>query len=238
MEYNVYVFPVTDRTSALAAIDLILRQGEGLQGQWTYESHFRHFWDMRQELVALQTANPYFDPSYELLQNPRRSDITDTFTAEVFDVANQAYVTLLYMLTGLYGRFVPSDRYPHLSTALAQMTFAPAMTMSVRSLAEVLVQLPVDAGGGPARTGPSFDIDRDDRTKLLDAASDSFGDIGLYLGQWSDLTDAVDRIRTKAAAADSPVTGELTFVYQNVHRITANLKRIYQAGYYSKFVSI
>ncbi len=238
VEYNVFVFPVTDRSSALAAIDLIMRQGEGLQGQWTYESHFRHFWDMRQELLVLQTADPDFDPAFDLLENPQRAEIADELTAEVFDVANEAYVTLLYMLTGLYARFVATDRYPHLSTALAQMTFAPAMTMVVRSLAEILVRLPTEAGGGRSRTGPSFDIPDDDRTALLDPGSDAFGDIGLYLGRWSDLTAAIDRARARAAGAGSPVADDLAYVHQSSHRITANLRRIYQAGYYSKFVSI
>ncbi len=238
VEYNIFVFPVTDRTSALSAVDLILRQGEGLQGTWTYESHFRHFFLMRQELLALQVADPGFDPSFELLENPQRDQVTDELTGEVFDVANQAYVTLLYMLSGLYARFVPTDTYPHLSTALAQMTFAPAMTMIVRSLAEVLVRLPATAGGGPTRTGPDFFLPDVDRAVLSDPGPDVLGDIGLYLGKWSDLTTAVERVHAHAVATESPVAEDLRFIYQNSHRITANLRHIYQSGYYSKFVNI
>jgi hypothetical protein len=147
VEYDVFVFPVTDRDSAVRAIDLILRQGEGLQSQWTYESHFRRFSLIRRDLVALRAADDAFDPAYNLMTNPTSGAIGDGFAGDFFDLFNHAYETLLLMLAGLYQRFVPTagveDRYPHLSTSLPQNAFAPAMTMIVRSMSEILVRLPV-----------------------------------------------------------------------------------------------
>lgn len=237
VEYNVFVFAVNDRASAKAAIDLILRQGEGLQGPWTYESHFRAFFEMRRELLTVRAADPGFEPALDLVDNPLASDITNEFTVEVFAAADFGYVTLLYMLSGLYSRFVPSDKYPHLSTALAQMSFAPTMTMLIRSLAEILVRLPI-GDGRDAGTGPGFHISDLDRAILLDPSSDVLGDIELYLRRWDELTADLGRLSERAGQVAPAVAQELTFVYQSSFRITANLRRIYQLGYYSKFVSI
>ena len=241
VEYNVFVFPVTDRTSALAAADLILRQGEGLQGQWTYESHFRHFFEMRSELVAVQTADPGFHPALGLVDNPQPSQVTEALAAGVFAACDHAYVTLLFMLSGLYARSRTDEKYPYLSTALAQMSFAPTMTMLIRSLAEILVRLPTGAAPG-TRTGPGFHIPEDDRRMLENPDAAAFGDIQRYLDRWNDLTRELDQLRRyaglEAGGAPPGTQGDLDFVYQSAFRITSNLRRIYQAGYYSKFVSI
>jgi hypothetical protein len=241
VEYNVLVFPVTDRQSALAAVDLIVRQGEGLQGPWTYESHFRRFYEMRQEFLALKAPDPRFDAALPLLRNPAREDVRDEFTGRVFGLVNYAYVTVLLMLTGLYARWAPEDRYPFLSTALAQMTFAPTMTTIVRSIAEVLVRLPI--GSGAERTGPSFFIEDDDRELLADPRSGCFADIGFFLHRWDAMTRQLEELHG-ARPSDPPdplapgITDDLRYLHQNAHRVTANLRRIYQAGYYSKFISI
>lgn len=83
------------------------------------------FFDMRQELVAAQVADPLFEPALPLVDNPEAQAITNEFTADVFAAADEAYVTLLYMMTGLYARFVPTGNYSHLSTALARWPSPP-----------------------------------------------------------------------------------------------------------------
>jgi hypothetical protein len=244
VEYNVFVFPVTDTQSALAAVNLIVRQGEGLQGPWTYESHFRRFFEMREELVSLQASDPQFDPGLPLLDNPVLDDIEEPFTRRVFEVVNHSYVTLLLMLTSLYGRAQPEDNYPYLSTALAQMTFAPTMTTIVRAMAEVLVRLPI--GSGTDRTGPNFFIGRSDRALLADPQAECFGEIEFFLDRWEHLTAELDDLAGAWVAptiapgdgAEARVGEDLRYLHQNAFRVTANLRRIYQAGYYSKFVSI
>ena len=42
-QYDIFVFPVTDHASAQQAIDLISKQGEGINASPTYQSHFRRF---------------------------------------------------------------------------------------------------------------------------------------------------------------------------------------------------
>lgn len=247
VEYDVFVFPVTDRASALAAVDLVLRQGEGLQGPWTYESHFRRFYDIRQELVSLQAVDPSFEPAHPLLENPEPSDIHDDFTLDVFELFNHAYATLCLMLASLYARFVAQgsdqDRYPHLSTALAEMAFAPTMTMVVRSLSEVLSHLDVGAGAGQVRTGPNYHLGPEARALLQNPAAAPLGDIGFFLGRWDHLATALESLAERApgsavAGAEQSVKGALGYIHQSAHRIAVNLRTLYQAGQYQKYVSI
>ncbi|MDQ4124555.1 MAG: hypothetical protein M3134_03000 [Actinomycetota bacterium] len=235
VEYNVFVFPVVDRASAVGAVDLILRQGEGLGDPWNLDSHFRRFMEIRDELVELQERRSDFDPAYPLLTNPERDDIDDDFARAVFDVANDAYVVLLLMLASLYDRAVPAsqDRYPHLATALSQMAFAPAMTMIVRALNEVLVQLPINDRGDAVAS--NYFIGDDDQALLKDPGNAQLGDISFLLDRWQKLTAS---IRDVARRAPDPVTGgSLEYVYQSSYRIESNLRHIYQAGAYPKFVS-
>ncbi|HYO61333.1 MAG TPA: ferritin-like domain-containing protein [Actinomycetota bacterium] len=240
VEYNVFVFPVTDRASAVAAVDLILKQGEGLGDPWNLDSHFRRFMEIHAELVELEEraekAGRTFDPAYPVISNPDRDDIANDFTRAVFDVANESYVVLLLMLASLYDRAVPASRdvYPHLATALSQMSFAPAMTMVVRALNEVLVRLPIDDAG--RATGSNYHIGRDDRELLKNPRNEKLGNITFLLRRWQKLTEGIHDLAEKAPAEPAWIRGSLEYAYQSSYRIEANLRHIYQAGAYPKFV--
>lgn len=238
VEYNVFVFPVVDRASAVAAVDLILAQGEGLSDPWNLDAHFRRFMEIHRDLVDLEeraaAGGRRFVPAYPLITNPERGDISDDYTRTVFDVANDAYVVLVLMLASLYARGVPAtdDKYPHLATALSQMSFAPAMTMVVRPLNEALVTLPIGTDG--LSTGSSFYIGDADQALLKDPLNEQLGDISFLLDRWQNLTASVQGI-----AGDAPpsLTVPLTYAYQSCYRIEANLRHIYQAGVYPKFIT-
>jgi Ferritin-like len=239
VEYDVFVFPVTDRPSAVAAVDLILKQGEGLGDPWNLDSHFRRFFEMHAELVSLQARDRHFDPAYPLLTNPERSEIADDFARAVFDVANRAYATLLLMLASLYQRSPPTAgaQYPYLTSALSQMAFAPMMTMVVRALNEVLVRLPVD--DGEMRTGSNYHIGAEDLALLVDPGDERLGDIGFLLERWVGLSAAVGQLVTSSEGAhEAGITASLRYVHQSTQRIGANLRQIYQSGVYSKYVSV
>jgi hypothetical protein len=240
VEYNVYAFAVTDRATAVAAVDLILEQGEGLGDPWNLDAHFRRFYDIREELVALTAADPSFAPSYPLLTNPRREQITDDLAREVFDVCNDAYVMMLLILTSLYEHAVPAadDAYPFLATALSQNAFAPMMTMIVRALNEVLVLLPVDEGGD-LRTGPNFHISDADQALLSDPRDAFFGDIARLLGRWDEMSGAIERVAAHAErSGPKHIAAALRYVHHSAHRTGANLRQTYQSGLYAKFVSV
>lgn len=230
VEYDVFVFPVVDRQSAVGAIDLILEQGEGLGDPWNLDSHFRRFYEMRGELVEMQDLDPGFDPAYPLLTNPERSAITDELARAVFDVSNRAYTVLLLLLASLYQRAAPpGGSYPHLSDALKQNAFAPAMTMIVRAINEVPVRHPIDAEGA-RRTGSSYEIAAEDAPMLEHPEDARLGDIAFLLERWDGLTEA---LRGLAGSSD-----DLAYVHQSAHRIGANLRHTYQSGVYPKFVSV
>ena len=238
VEYNVFVFPVVDRASAVGAVDLILRQGEGLGDPWNLDSHFRRFMEIHGELVDLEERaakrGRRFVPAYPLITNPERKEIADDYTRTVFDVANDAYVVLLLMLASLYARAVPAseDKYPHLATALSQMAFAPAMTMILRPVNEALVVLPIGRDG--LSTGSSFHIGREDQALLKHPFNEQLGNISFLLDRWQKLTASFEHISDHAPA---PLELPLRYAYQSCYRIEANLRHIYQAGAYPKFIA-
>ncbi len=257
VEYNVFAFPVTDRATAVAAVDLILEQGEGLGDPWNLDSHFRRFYEIRTEFCEMNAKDEKFDPAYPLLQNPASEDIDNDLTRAVFDVCNEAYVTLLFVLAGLYQHAVPAkdDKYPFLSTALSQNAFAPAMTMIVRALNEILVLLPI-AGEDSKRTSSNYYLGADDLallTPTYNQATDKlelnpcFGDIVFLLDRWEKMTGAIDAV-AKRAVTEVPawvpeetrkkIADDLRYVYHSAHRTGSNLRQTYQAGLYTKFVSV
>lgn len=238
VEYNVFVFPVTDRTTAIEAVDLILEQGEGLTDPWNLDSHFRRFFEMREEIDAMTTADEHFDPAYALLAYPDPGKISDAFTHKVFDVTNEAYVTLLVILASLYQNAVPAaqDGYPFLSTALSQNAFAPAMTMILRALNEILVLLPVGGSDPAARIGPNFWIEPDDLALLEHPSPDWTTDLDFLLGRWNRMTAAIGKVADEAPKGE--VAQALRYVYESAFRTGLNIGQTYSNGLYAKFVKI
>ena len=53
---------VTDLASASRAIELIVEQGEGARGDWV-KSHFGRFVGILEDFLAVQAADPGFDPA-------------------------------------------------------------------------------------------------------------------------------------------------------------------------------
>jgi hypothetical protein len=240
VEYHVFVFPVTDRTSAIEAVDLILEQGEGLEDPWNLDSHFGRFFEMNEELVGMKEVDEDFDPAYPLLDYPDRSKIGDDLTRLVFDATNEAYVTLLFILASLYQNAVPAakDQYPYLSTALSQNAFAPAMTMILRALVEILVRLPIEDASGK-RIGPSFWIPEAD-LKLLEHPKPKWTrDLSYLMERWDKMTAAIERASTEAGKRVEPeIDQSLHYVYESAYRTGLNIRHTYEEGLYSKFVNI
>ena len=53
---------VTDLASASRAIEVIVEQGEGARGDWV-KSHFGRFVGILEDFLAMQAADPGFDPA-------------------------------------------------------------------------------------------------------------------------------------------------------------------------------
>jgi hypothetical protein len=236
VEYNIYIFPVTDWSSAARAIDQILREGEGFRAAPGSLSHFERFTSIYREFLAQQKP----DAARKLLVNPQRSQIKNVYTGKVFDTFNEGYCTLLLMLDALYANFVPQteEKYPHFSTALAQTAFAPAMTMLIRSLGEILVQLPTLDDKDSPRTGPSFDIDLDTQARLEhpEKKPRHIHDITFFVEKWNALADRTGELVNDEAAPAS-LKDSIKFLDENTKRIAANVRQIYQQGNFKKFVA-
>lgn len=239
-EYDIYLFPITDLSSALAACDLITKQGEGLGSAAGYDSHFINFYEVAEsfEQVRARAKRP-FEPSLPVPRNPTADDVRDPFTRLVFDLFNDAYVALLYVLTGLYSHYRATTGYPHLSAALRETAFAPMMTMLVRTLGEVLVRLPL-AADGPERAGPSFFIPEKDDRRLAAVDPAVFADVATYHRRFARLLGGFDAVLAHEAFAGLPRAERrrLRYARQNLWRMTANLRQIYQSGVYPPFEAL
>ncbi len=249
-EYNIFIFPITGLESVRNAIDLITEQGEGLGAPPGFDSHFLNFLETAEEYQALLGVSKCGDVSLSGFQacrpvpsNPDGREIQDAYTRRVFDLFNYCYATLLYTLTGLYGWYQMAEtKYPYFSTALREIAFAQMMTMMLRSLAEVLVQLPLGTKPGLV-AAPNFFInpEEDHRLTLPDtphwqsAPRNSFyQDINFYLDRLENIDSTL-----KGIAADAPahLKTDLEYMSQNVYRTAGNLRRDYQKGVYKKFVT-
>ncbi|HEX2547008.1 MAG TPA: ferritin-like protein [Ramlibacter sp.] len=157
---------------ARRAIDFILEQGEGSGGQRD-DSHFGRFEAIRDELLALRSARPEFEPARAAARDPvmhapvadDRVWIQGAKAGPVIDAANAAYCAMLRCLSQLYD--TPSRdsarREALLSAALGCMK-------AVTSLGSCLTELPANDGADAPRAGMSFAMLRATEGLLPEAA--------------------------------------------------------------------
>jgi Ferritin-like len=152
---------VTDLASAKAAIELIVEQGEGARGDWR-TAHFGRFVALLEDYLAARAADPGFEPTRPVepayVRRPPDVEvetlaITDPLTAQVADLFNAVYETILQALSRY---FVHSGETDGQVTTLAT-TAKHLMNWVMRPLGSLLTTLPV----GPDR--PGVLADRADR---------------------------------------------------------------------------
>jgi hypothetical protein len=257
-QYNIYVFPVIDHSSARQAMRLITEQGEGTDAPPTYPSHYFRFYDIVREWE--KPENKSLIAAWDVMRNPHRDQIEIEYTRRVFDLFSEAYETLLIMLTGLYATQNQNPTsYPYFAPALGMEAFAPFMTMVIRSLAEVLVQLRATDGqhGKATRVGPGFEISPQLNADLRQPYSDGHqGLAGQHLkpifANIDEITQRVEKfsenlLRLIESPERAPVIEpELTdwvhqrlqFIQTNSQRIAINLRRIYQQNVFSMLQTV
>ena len=152
---------VTDLASANHAIETIVEQGEGARGDWI-RSHFGTFVGILEDLLAMQAADPAFNPARPVepafVRLPPDVEagtvIGDPTTAQVADLANGLYETVLQVLSRYY--------IHHGETAAEFDTLARTakhlMNWVLRDLGPVLTALPVGPSYPGRTAGPTFDI--------------------------------------------------------------------------------
>ncbi|HUP85677.1 MAG TPA: ferritin-like protein [Acidimicrobiales bacterium] len=154
--------PVTDLASALAALERIVEQGEGAKGDST-GSHYARFGRVLEELVAIRTEDPSFDPAYPVTAavvrtvegaEPTGPWITDVTTAAVSDLFNVVYDLLLQMLSRYFAfGHETGEQHAALADASVAMMFG-----TIRPLGLLLAELPV-GDLHPGRTaGANFQL--------------------------------------------------------------------------------
>jgi len=236
-EYNIYLFSICDLDTALAGIKLITSQGEGIDTPPGYDSHFQNYYDITVEYAALLESDPKFEPALPLPLNPKLDGYTDEITTKSVRAFDDGYVAMLYMLSAYYGNYLSSayDKPPYLFQALEQTVFAPTMTMLIRSLAELITQLPGNAPGETA--GPVFYLSDEVLEMLSQPSNPIFLDINFHRANLESVALQLEAVinEPKLEPALKP---KFIYVHQNVLRMVANLSYIYQNGTYTKFVNL
>jgi Ferritin-like len=154
---------VTDLASASRAIDVIVEQGEGARGDWV-RSHFGTFVGILEDFLAMQAADPGFDPArpvepaYVRLPPDVASGtlIEDPLTARVADLCNGLYEVILQVLSRYY---VHHGETPAELETLAR-TAKHLMNWVMRRLCPVLTALPIGPSHPGRTAGPAFEIAR------------------------------------------------------------------------------
>jgi Ferritin-like len=236
-EYNIYLFSICDLDTAVAGIKLITSQGEGIDTPPGYDSHFQNYYDMVVEYEALLENDPTFEPSLPLPLDPQLDQYTDPITSKAVKAFDDGYVAMLYMLSAYYANYLSSayDKPPYLFQALEQTVFAPTMTMLIRSLAELITQLPGNAPGETA--GPVFYLSPE-ALKMLSHPSDPiFLDINFHRANLEAVAYQLELVINEPELGLA-LRPKFEYVHQNVLRMVANLSYIYQNGTYTKFVNL
>jgi hypothetical protein len=152
--------PVTTLDGALAAISLIIEQGEGSSGNHA-ESHYRRFVQMRQEYRTLKAQDPGFKPGRPVLDNPftrapgDARDVNllgDAHAVEVCDLFNGAYDVMLQLLLRY---FAHSDETLEERRTLVHVALG-LMASVLRPLGELITTLPAGDAYPGKTAGPSF----------------------------------------------------------------------------------
>src|SRR6266516_2071572 len=154
---------VTDLASASRAIELIVEQGEGARGDWV-KSHFGTFVGILEDFLAMQAADPGFDPArpvepaYVRLPPDVASGtlIEEPLTARVADLCNGLYELMLQVLSRYY---VHHGETPAELETLAR-TAKHLMNWVLRPLGSVLTTLPIGPSHPGRTAGPAFEIVR------------------------------------------------------------------------------
>jgi len=154
---------VTDLASAGRAIELIVEQGEGARGDWI-RSHFGTFVGILEDLLAMQAADPAFNPARPVEPAFVRLPpdvaagtlIEDPTTAQVADLVTGLYEVVLQVLSRYYIHH--GETAGELDT-LAR-TAKHVMNWVMREVGPVLTALPVGPTHPGQTAGPAFDIAR------------------------------------------------------------------------------
>ena len=152
---------VTDLASARQAIETIVEQGEGAQGEWR-DAHFGRLITVLDEYLEIKGADPDFDPARPVVAANVRQQatgvvvplITDPGTARCMDLLNVVYEVLLQLLSRY---FAHTDESPEQLGVLADVSVG-LMYAAVKPLGTIVTTLPVGFDMPGVTAGPGFEL--------------------------------------------------------------------------------
>lgn len=161
---RLHLKPVLDLTSAQAAIDFIIINGEG-NPENGEGPHYQTFVDILTAFRREKEADSSFDPARPVVPNPatqKHRDAGPGFTLlqektpahAVAELFNGAYKIMLLMLLQFYDF---GDETPEQRAAL-QAGIRQSMSAIIRPLAEVLTELPAGENYPGQNAGPGFEL--------------------------------------------------------------------------------
>jgi CDGSH-type Zn-finger protein len=169
LDFEESLLEVTDRNSAIAAIEMIIEQGEAPSALHP-DAHFMVFDAIRREYETAaheaEANGGMFDPVRKIVSNPMTryyedsvggTLITDPVTHEVADLFNVAYETMLLMLLRFFAHTEETDSE---LKKLADATLL-LMTSVLRPLGEALTKLPAGSEYPGMAAGPGFGYTRE-----------------------------------------------------------------------------
>lgn len=154
--------PVTDLTSARAALEVVVEQGEGSRGHWR-DSHYGMFLEVLGEFLTLRREDPSFEPALPVQPACARLPVdatptllvSDPLSARVLDAFNVTYEVILYALAQYFGH--GDDTTDEDVAVLADVAVGLMVTV-LMPLGEVVTRLPIGDEHPGATAGPSFEI--------------------------------------------------------------------------------
>jgi len=225
--YDVSLPAVTDKKSALAAIDQVLIEGEGTEGH-RQGSHFAVFHRILEELSAELEREPAFEPARPCVANPTLDDpghagqtvLTAPATRALARVFDRSYGVMLVMLARYY---VHTDETPAELSTLQTTAFFPCMTLLIRPIAEMLTLLPATSDPAAGNAGPAFTPPR--ATLFLPDKRSA----------WQVIAEQLDEIAAETAAlvpTDYPegLRARVQMLLENTARMAANFRAAMAVG--------
>lgn len=161
------LIPVHDLASAIAAINVIVEQGEGASPD-SEHSHYNRFVAIRKEHAAILAADPGFQPARPVISNPcttlpadqspeaPMSKIDDPFSADFCNLADGCYEFMIQVLGRM---FVHAEESPEDLALLSDLTVGLMMDV-VQPLGNALTLLPAGPSHPGKTAGPSFRLSR------------------------------------------------------------------------------
>ncbi|HET9821003.1 MAG TPA: ferritin-like domain-containing protein [Burkholderiaceae bacterium] len=237
-EYQMFLFGVQNADSAVAALTMVMQQGEGLSSPPGFDSHFLNFYTMAEEYAQLQERDPLFSPLKPLPLDPRAQDLQTPDAQRASALFEQGYATLLLMLSGYYGLYgsqVFNKPPGALTAALEYNAFGPFMTMFVRTMAEILTEIPARPVPGSECAAPRFEIGAADLALLRTPPTpgNDYGNLAFYTARLGALIDGAAALRASPTLPPAAAT-RLEFLWQNMLRLRANLQDVNANGIFPR----